>query len=46
MVVVLPAPFGPEESEDLAAPDLQVEVLDGVHGAVMLGEPLGQDGGR
>ena len=28
--VVLPAPFGPEQREDLAAADLEVDVLEGV----------------
>ena len=37
---------GPEEAEDLAALDLQVEVLDGMDVAVVLGQALRQDGGR
>ena len=37
--VVLPAPFGPEQREDLAAADLEIDVLEGVEaGGVGLGE--------
>ena len=39
MSVVLPAPFGPEQREDLAAADLEVDVLEGVEaGGVGLGQ--------
>ena len=31
MVVVLPEPLGPEQAEDLAAADFQVERLEGPH---------------
>ena len=37
--VVLPAPFGPEQREDLAAADLEIDVLEGVEaGGVGLGK--------
>ena len=39
-VVVLPAPFGPEETEDLAAPDLERDVVEGDAGRRTLREVL------
>ena len=37
--VVLPAPFGPSKREDLAAPNLQIDVLQRLEaGGVGLGE--------
>ena len=50
-VVVLPAPFGPEQPEDLARRDLEVDAVDGLDVAVALGQAadaddrLGPDGG-
>ena len=39
MSVVLPAPFGPEQREDLAAPDFEIDVLERVEaGGVGLGK--------
>ena len=46
IVVVLPAPFGPEESEDLALGDLEVDIDDAAVGPVGLGELLGPDDRR
>ena len=43
MVVVLPAPFGPEVAHDLALGDLEVELVRGIDVAVSLGQPLGAD---
>ncbi len=40
IVVVLPAPFGPEETEDLAALDAETHVVDGRERAVAFGEVL------
>lgn len=45
-VVVLPAPLGPEITEDLSLLDLQVEVVLGEHAAVRLSQPLGRHGRR
>ena len=42
----LPGAVGPEVPEDLARSDLEIEVAQGVHRAVALGEPLGADRGR
>ena len=46
MVVVLPAPFGPEEAVDLTLLDGQVDVDDAPVGSVELGQPLGLDDGH
>ena len=48
MSVVLPAPFGPRQREDLAPPDVEVHVLQGDEAArVDLAQSLdGHDGGR
>ena len=35
-VVVLPAPFGPEEAVDLALGDLEVDAVDGLDAALEL----------
>ena len=43
IVVVLPAPFGPEEAEHLALGDLEVDVDDAAVLAVRLGEAFGAD---
>ena len=40
IVVDLPAPFGPEEAEDLATFDLQIELEKPASRAVVLGEAL------
>jgi hypothetical protein len=45
MVVLLPAPFGSQEPDDLAAGHLERHVLDGGEGAKALGESLGGDHG-
>ena len=45
IVVVLPAPFGPEEPEDLALGDLEVEVDDAPMLPVGLGQAFGLDDG-
>ncbi len=39
--MVLPAPFGPQEAEDLAATDLEIDPADCLNLPVMLDEPLG-----
>ena len=44
MVVVLPAPLGPEQREDLAAVDLQVDAVYRGHAAVLLAKSADQDG--
>ena len=42
--VVLPAPFGPEQREDLAAADVEVDVLQRLEaGGVGLGHARGRD---
>ena len=41
--MVLPAPFGPEEPEDLALVDAEADVVDGGEAAVVLGEVLNLD---
>ena len=41
--VVLPAPLGPISPSDLAARELEVDVVDGVHAAVRLAEPASSD---
>ena len=46
MVVVFPAPFGPEEAEDLALLHAEVHVDDAQVGSVELGELLGLDDGH
>ena len=57
MVVVLPAPFGPQEAEDLALADIDREVVQGAHNlapaarrevslAVVLGQTLRLDDGH
>ena len=48
MVVDLPAPFGPEEAEDLARLDGEVEVGQGRRqlAAIPLGESAGLDDGH
>ena len=45
MVVVLPEPFGPEQAEELAGRNLQVEPVNGEHLAVALGQALRVDSG-
>ena len=42
-MVDLPAPFGPQEAEDLAPPNLEVEIEQPVPGPVVLGQPCGAD---
>ena len=42
-VVVLPAPFGPEQAEDLAAGDVEVDAVDGDEVAVALDQPADAD---
>ena len=37
MVVVFPAPFGPEETEELSARDYEVQIVDGYQVFVTLG---------
>ena len=46
MVVVLPAPFGPEQSEDRPLGDLEVDAVEDDLLAVRLAQPGGADGGR
>ena len=43
IVVVFPAPFGPEEAEDLAPLDAERDVVDGRDAAVALREVLDLD---
>ncbi len=43
--MVLPAPFGPEEGEDLALADLEVDVADRHEIPVGLAKPLDADHG-
>ena len=43
IVVDLPAPFGPEEAVDLPLFDVEVEPVEGVDAAVVLGEAAGVD---
>ena len=38
MVVVLPAPFGPEKAEDLASPHLETDIVDGDETAETAGQ--------
>ncbi|CAM5581341.1 hypothetical protein SFUMM280S_00662 [Streptomyces fumanus] len=45
-VVVLPAPVGPEEAEDLPLAHGQVDAAHGLDGAVPGAEGTGQTGGR
>ena len=46
MVVVLPAPFGPEQPDDLARRHLEADTVDRLQRAVGLGEPFdGEDRG-
>ncbi len=42
-VVVLPAPFGPDQPEDLAGLDLQVDAGHGERAVVALDQALGPD---
>ena len=42
-VVVLPAPFGPEQAEDLAAGDVEVDAVDRDEVAVALDQPADAD---
>ena len=46
IVVVLPAPFGPEEPEGLALAHDEVDVDDAAVLAVCLGQAFGLDDGR
>ena len=46
IVVVLPAPFWPEQAEDLAGPDLEVEMVDRDEVAVFLRQASCLDRGR
>ena len=43
IVELLPAPFGPEEAERLAAPDVEVDSVDRDEVAEPLQEPAGMD---
>ena len=45
IVVVLPAPFGPEQAEDLAARDLEADAVDGLDVAVRLAQVADGDDG-
>ena len=45
-VVVLPQPDGPEQREELAARDVEVEVVDDGRAAEDLGQAAQRDGGR
>ncbi len=42
-VVVLPAPLGPDQAEDLALVDAQIDAGDGERAVVALDEALGPD---
>ena len=44
-VVVLPAPFGPDQPEDLAGIDVQVHAGHGERAVVALDQALGPDDG-
>ena len=41
----LARPVGPEDADDLAGPDIQIDVVDSDRRAVAFGQPLGPDDG-
>ena len=45
-VVVLPDPLGPEEADHLPLVDVEAQVVDGPHGAEVLGQVLNRDDGH